>query len=565
MSTDRASDGAAPDGGETGEAGEGVVAVNLSDDERVDVLVVGAGFAGLYLTLRARRMGLRVTGVEAADGVGGTWWWNRYPGARCDVESLEYSYSFDEDLQQEWEWTERYATQPEILAYLEHVADRFDLRPHYRFGTRVLATTWDDGERVWRVEADDGLTVEARVVVMATGCLSVPVEPDIPGLRSFEGPVLRTGQWPHTEPDLTGLRVGVIGTGSSAVQAVPIIAERAEAVVVFQRTPTYAVPAHNRPLDPDEVAAVKARYPELRAEARQMSIATGSRVPRTDRSALEPDPAERTALYEEAWERGGLTFLGTFNDLLLSPEANETAAEFVRGKIRQLVGDPDVAERLTPDQVIGCKRLCVDTGYYATFDRPNVRLVDLRETPVDAVIPTGVRLRGVDGSFEDVALDVLVLATGFDAMTGALERIDVRGRDGRTLRDAWAEGPRTYLGLAVHGFPNLFTVTGPGSPSVLTNMIVSIEHHVDWIADALAHVAAEGHTTIEADEQAQADWSAYVNAVADLTLFPSCGSWYLGANVPGKPRQFMPLPGFPEYAAAVADVVSDSYRGFTFT
>lgn len=540
----------------------------LSDGDRVDVLVVGAGFAGLYMTLRARRMGLTVTGVEAADGVGGTWWWNRYPGARCDVESLEYSYSFDEDLQQEWEWTERYATQPEILTYLEHVADRFDLRRHYRFGTRVVATTWDDDRWIWRVETDDGVAVEARFVVMATGCLSVPIEPDIPGLTSFEGPLLRTGQWPHTEPDLTGLRVGVIGTGSSAVQAVPLLAERAEELVVFQRTPTYAVPAHNRPLDPDEVAEIKARYPQLRAEARQMSIATGSRVPRADRSALEVDDEARTARYEEAWERGGLTFLGTFNDLLLSPESNETAAEFVRGKIRELVDDPEVAERLMPDQVIGCKRLCVDTGYYATYDRPNVRLVDLRDTPIDSVTPTGVRVRGADGadgSAEDVELDVVVLATGFDAMTGALERIDVRGRDGRSLRDAWAEGPRTYLGLAVHGFPNLFTVTGPGSPSVLTNMIVSIEHHVDWIAGVLGHLEAAGHDTVEADEQAQAEWSAYVNAVADLTLFPSCGSWYLGANVPGKPRQFMPLPGFPEYTAAVADVVADSYRGFTFS
>jgi cyclohexanone monooxygenase len=529
----------------------------------VDLVVVGAGFAGLYMVHRARGLGLDVQGIEAADGVGGTWWWNRYPGARCDVESLEYSYSFDEDLEQEWEWSERYATQPEILRYLDHVADRFDLRRSFRFGTRVLTATWDDDAQRWTVTTDTDETYEARFVVMATGCLSVPIDPQIPGLDRFAGPLLWTSRWPHEEPDLGGKRVGVVGTGSSAVQSIPLIAERCAALTVFQRTPTYAVPAHNRPLDPEEQAAVKARYTELRAANRQMSIGAGSRVPRDDAAALEVDEETRRERYTAAWEWGGLPFLGAFNDLLLDPEANETAAEFVRAKIREQVPDPAVAERLTPRQVIGCKRLCVDTGYYATYARDHVRLVDLGATPISHVDATGVQLGGEDE--EHVDLDVLVMATGFDAMTGALDRIEIRGRDGRSLREAWTEGPKTYLGLGVHGFPNLFTVTGPGSPSVLTNMVVSIEHHVDWITDVLAHLSASGLTTIEADAAAQDEWVAYVNAVADLTLFPTCGSWYLGANVPGKPRVFMPLPGFPLYAQQVADITADSYRGFTLS
>lgn len=532
----------------------------MPPSQSVDVVVVGAGFAGLYMVHRARGLGLEVQGIEAAEGVGGTWWWNRYPGARCDVESLEYSYSFDEDLQQEWDWTERYATQPEILRYIEHVADRFDLRRSFRFGTRVLAATWSEDTSRWTVETDAGDVLDARFVVMATGCLSVPIDPGIPGLDTFAGPLLYTSRWPHEEPDLSGKRVGVVGTGSSAVQSIPLIAERAAAVTVFQRTPTYAVPAHNRPLDPEEQAAVKARYSELRAANREMSIGAGSRVPRVDAAALEVDEGTRQKRFQEAWEWGGLPFLGAFNDLLLDPDANETAAEFVRAKIREQVSDPEVAERLTPHQVIGCKRLCVDTGYYATFERPHVELVDVGATPIREVTATGVQVGD-----EHVELDVLVLATGFDAMTGALDRIEIRGRDGATLRDAWAEGPKTYLGLAVHGFPNLFTVTGPGSPSVLTNMVVSIEHHVDWITDTVAHLAAEGRTTIEAERSAQEEWVGYVNAVADLTLFPTCGSWYLGANVPGKPRVFMPLPGFPLYAQQVADITADDYRGFTLT
>ena len=550
----------------TGEATSG------PDGEGLDLLVVGAGFAGLYMLHRARGLGLRTEVIEAGDGVGGTWYWNRYPGARCDVESLEYSYGFDADLQQEWEWTERYATQPEILRYLEHVADRFDLRRDIRFGTRVTGAAWDEETRRWTVTLDghpdgDGegragtpTTRTARFVVMATGCLSSAMTPDIPGADSFAGPTLHTGRWPHEGVDLTGRRVGVIGTGSSAIQAVPIIAEQAAELTVFQRTPNYAVPAHNAPLDPAVVAEVKADYDSFREANRQRSTAFGARIGFNDVSALSVDDEERLAEYERRWAHGGLPFLGAYNDLLLDRKANETAADFVRGKIHEIVDDPDVAARLSPDQVIGCKRLCVDTGYYATFNRPNVSLVDLRDTPIEAVEATGVRT--TDGLHE---LDVLVFATGFDAMTGALDRIDIRGRGGRPLREAWAEGPKTYLGLMVAGFPNLFTITGPGSPSVLTNMITSIEHHVEWISDAIDHLRTTGRTTIEATPEAQEEWVTYVNGVAGITLFPTCSSWYLGANVPGKPRVFMPLPGFSMYADMVADVVADDYRGFALT
>ena len=527
-------------------------------DRDVDVLVVGAGFAGLYMLHRARSAGFRTLVVEAGGGVGGTWYWNRYPGARCDVESVEYSYQFDESLQQEWTWSERYAAQPEILAYLEHVADRFDLRRDILFDTRVTAVRLDEDAGRWEVTTDDGTVRRARFVVMATGPLSVPTVPDLPGLDTFAGPVLHTGRWPHEPVDLVGRRVGVIGTGSSGVQSIPVIAAEAARVTVFQRTPAYTVPARNRPLTDAEVAEVKADYPAFRAANAQMPLGFGSRRPVNEGSALAMDEVERTRVYEERWEGGGLGFLGAFVDLLIDPSANATAAAFVRDKIATVVEDPDVAARLMPDTLIGCKRLCADTGYYETFNRTNVELVDVAGTPIDEVTPTGVRVgdRRID-------LDVLVFATGFDAMTGALERIDVRGRDGLALRDAWAEGPGTYLGLGVAGFPNLFLVNGPGSPSVLSNMVVSIEHHVEWIGDCLEYLRDRGHATVEAEPDAQEAWVRYVNDVASFTVFPSCNSWYLGANVPGKPRVFLPLLGFPPYVAQCAEVVADGYRGFT--
>ncbi|HEX2575477.1 MAG TPA: NAD(P)/FAD-dependent oxidoreductase [Aquihabitans sp.] len=529
-------------------------------DRGLDVVVVGAGFAGMYALHRFRSMGLAVQVIEAGGDVGGTWYWNRYPGARCDVESMEYSYSFDEDLQQEWDWTERYAAQPEILRYANHVADRFDLRDAICFDTRVTAATLDEARGRWVVETDGGRTFEATFVVMATGCLSSAVVPAIEGGESFTGATYHTGRWPHEGADLAGKRVAVIGTGSSGIQAIPVIAREAAELTVFQRTAAYTVPARNGPLDPAEAAEIKARYAELRAANREMPTAMGARMARVGASALEVDEAERRREYEARWERGGFTFLASFNDLLLDERANETAATFVREKIQATVRDPALAARLSPRQIIGCKRLCIDTGYYETFNEPHVHLVDLAETPIEAITPTGIR---TTAGHHD--LDAIVFATGFDAMTGALLRIDVRGRDGVALRDEWAAGPHTYLGLGIAGFPNLFTVTGPGSPSVLTNMIVSIEHHVDWIADCIDHLRSNGLSAIEATAEAQEGWIEFVNGVAGMTLFPTCNSWYLGANVPGKPRVFMPLPGFPLYTEICRSVVEDGYRGFALT
>ena len=546
--------------------------LTVSDDEPLDLIVVGAGFAGMYLLHRARQLGLRAIVVEAGGDVGGTWYWNRYPGARCDVESMEYSYGFDDDLQQEWQWDERYATQPEILRYADHVAERYDLRRSIRFDTRVVAAHFDDAHDTWTVRTEGPIAgassageLTGSFVVMATGCLSSTNTPNFPGLADFAGPVLHTGRWPHEDVDLRGQRVGVIGTGSSAIQSIPVMAEQAAHLTVFQRTANYAVPAHNRPLDRAEVDDVKARYAEFREANQQMVSAYGSRYGRNDVSVRAVDDETRDATLEGRWANGGLPFLGAFNDLLLDPEANVLAAEFVRAKIRELVTDPVVAERLSPNTVIGCKRLCVDTGYYATFNRPNVTLVDVTEEPIETITAGSVVTTGDATGRGRITheLDVLVLATGFDAMTGALAKIDIRGIAGRCLTDAWSAGPRTYLGLAVAGFPNLFLVTGPGSPSVLTNMMVSIEQHVRWISDCVAHLRTHGQRRIEAKVDAQDAWVEHVNLIASFTLFPNCNSWYLGANVPGKPRVFMPLIGFPDYAARCAQVVTDGYDGFT--
>jgi cyclohexanone monooxygenase len=524
------------------------------------MVIVGAGFAGMYMLHKARQLGIDAEVFEAGSGVGGTWYWNRYPGARCDIESMEYSYGFDEALQQEWEWTERYAPQPEILRYAEHVADRFDLRTGITFDTRVTSATYDEDSATWRVQTDGGHDLRCRYLVMATGCLSSANTPDIPGKDDFTGPTYHTGLWPHEGVDFSGRRVGIIGTGSSALQAIPIIAAEAAHLTVFQRTATYAVPAWNHPLDPDEVAKVKANYAEFREANRQMPSAFGAWLDHPEQGVLEVSPEERRARFEDRWKHGGLPFLGAFTDILLNPDSNEEAAEFVRERIRSVVTDPDVAERLVPRQVIGCKRLCVDTGYYETFNRPNVTLIDLNESPIERITRTGVLTAGGEHEVDD-----LIFATGFDAMTGALLKVDIRGRDGLTLQDAWAAGPRTYLGLGVVGFPNLFTITGPGSPSVLTNMLVSIQQHVEWIGDCVRHLREEGRTTIEPEQQAQDNWVEYVNMVASFTLFPTCNSWYLGANVPGKTRVFMPLPGFNSYMDWCTQVAADGYTGFALS
>jgi cyclohexanone monooxygenase len=496
--------------------------------------------------------------LEAGHGVGGTWYWNRYPGARCDVESMDYSYSFSDELQQEWHWTERYASQPEILKYANHVADRFDLRRDIQLDTRVTAAVFDEATNRWAISTDRGDRVSARFCIMATGCLSTAQPPRFEGLETFAGTWYHTGHWPHEGVDFTGQRVGIIGTGSSAIQSIPIIAEQAAHLFVFQRTPNFSVPARNAPLDAEYERRWKANYAEHRRQARASRI--GFVVERNDHSALEVSADERRREYEARWNRGGLGFNATFADLLTSKAANDTAAEFFRAKIRATVRDAAVAETLTPQHYpVGTKRLCVDTNYYQTFNRDNVTLVDIRKSPIEAITPRGLRTRA-----RTYDVDSLVFAIGFDAMTGALLNIDIRGRDGQTLRRKWAEGPRTYLGLAVAGFPNLFAITGPGSPSVLSNMIVSIEQHVDWIADCLAYLRAHGLARIEATVTAEDDWVEHVNAVGDTTLYPLANSWYVGANIPGKPRIFMPyVGGVDVYREKCDDVVARGYAGFT--
>ncbi len=524
--------------------------------ETLDVVVVGAGFGGLCMLHRLRGLGLTARVFEAGTGVGGTWFWNRYPGARCDVESLEYSYQFSDELQQEWEWSERYASQAEILRYLNHVADRFDLRRDIVLRTRVASATFDEAADRWIVRTDGGDTVAARFCVMATGCLSSTNTPRIPGRETFAGATFHTGNWPHEPVDFTGKRVAVIGTGSSAIQAIPLIAEQAAHLWVFQRTPNFSVPAQNRPLDADEQRAVKRDYAALRGRGSQMAFGFDTRS--SELSALQVSAAERRAEYEARWASGGLPFLGSFADMLFDRAANETAADFIREKIRAIVRDPAVADVLTPRGVVGCKRLCSDTQYFETFNRPNVTLVDIAAKPIEAITAHGVRT--ADAAYD---VDCIVFATGFDAMTGALTRIDIRGRGGRTLRDKWAEGPRTYLGLSSAGFPNFFVITGPGSPSVLSNMVPSIEQHANWIAACVAWMRARGLRRIEASPAAEDAWVAHVNEVADATLYPSCNSWYLGANIPGKPRVFMPYLGFPAYVQKCAEVAAGGYEGFT--
>jgi len=523
-----------------------------------DAVIVGAGFAGLYMLHRLRTLGFSACVFETGRGVGGTWFWNRYPGARCDVESMEYSYQFSDALQQEWEWSERYAGQPEILRYADHVADRFDLRRDIRFDTRVTAATFDETAGRWRVETADGAEVTAGYCVMATGCLSSTNTPKFAGIETFRGPTCHTGNWPHDGVDFTGQRVGIIGTGSSAIQSIPIIAAQARHLFVFQRTPNYAVPARNAPLDPAVQQAVKADYAGLRARAKQMR--NGIQYPVNEALAAAATEEELEREFEARWARGGLSFLGSFADLILDRKANDTAADFVRAKIREVVSDPAVADALSPRTVFGCKRLCIDTSYYETFNRPNVTLVDLTRTPIERITPDGL----IAGA-KPYALDAIVFATGFDAMTGALLKVDIRGRGGRPLRDKWAEGPRTYLGVATAGFPNLFTITGPGSPSVLTNMLPTIEQHVEWIADCIAYARSRDITTVEATAEAEDAWVAHVNEVAGSTLFPSCNSWYLGANIPGKPRVFMPYIGFPPYVEKCREVVANCYAGFALS
>ena len=520
-----------------------------------DVVVVGAGFAGMYMLHKLRGLGLSVRVYEQGGDVGGTWYWNRYPGARCDVESMQYSYSFSDELQQEWDWSERYAPQPEILRYANHVADRFKLRSDIQLNTRVDRTTFDESANSWEVATSDGNTVTANYVVLATGCLSSARMPDIKGLSDFKGKVYHTGHWPHEPVEFTGLRVAVIGTGSSAIQSVPVIAEQASQLTVFQRTPNFSIPARNAALTPQEREAFRAKYPEIRRFARE-EARNGIYTDMPDRGALEDGDNERRARYEARWARGGLTFMSVYNNLAVDKAANDTAADFVREKIAEIVKDPETAKLLQPNNhPIGSKRICIDTDYFATFNRPNVKLVDIRSNPIEQILPDGVRAGG-----KNYEVDALVLATGFDAMTGSVAKIDIRGRNGLTLNGKWAEGPKTYLGLMSAGFPNLFIITGPGSPSVLSNMIVSIEQHVDWISDCIRYMRDRGVVSIEAQKEAEDKW------VAHGTLYPQANSWYMGANIPGKPRIFMPyIGGVGQYRQICNDVAAKGYEGFTMT
>jgi cyclohexanone monooxygenase len=521
-----------------------------------DAVIVGAGFAGLYMLHRLRGLGFTARVYEAGGGVGGTWYWNRYPGARCDVESMQYSFSFSEELDQQWDWSEKYAPQPEILAYANHVADRFDLRRHIRFDTRVTVASFDEAAKCWRIETDRGDKVSAKFCIMAVGCLSATNHPPFKGREDFRGPVYHTGEWPHQGVDFTGLRVGIIGTGSSAIQSIPIIAQQASELTVFQRTATYSVPAWNAKLTPEYRSTIKADYPALRAKARARP--TGFYFPFNMQPALEATAEERERQYEEAWERGGLPFLGAFGDLLFEKAANDTIAEFARRKIRSIVKDPATAELLCPDNVFGCKRLCVDTGYFETYNLPHVKLVDVSKTPIERFTADGIEVNGVE-----YPSDAIICATGFAAMTGSFDKIRIIGRHGRPLAEKWRAGPRAYLGVATAGFPNLFTITGPGSPSVLASMIQAIEQHVDWMADCMAHMRDIGAATIEAVPHYEDEWVEHVNEVSKVSLRSTCSSWYVGANIPGRPRVFMPyIGGFPVYVQKCNEVMSNGFEGF---
>lgn len=523
-----------------------------------DAVIVGAGMAGLYGLHRLRKDGFSVVVLEAADDVGGTWYWNRYPGARCDIETVDYCYSFDPELEKEWTWSERYATQPEILRYLQHVADRYDLRKDIRFKTRVKGAAWDEASSLWRIETTDGAVLTARHYIMATGCLSMPKVPDIEGADRFKREVYFTSSWPHGGVDFTGKRVAVIGTGSSAIQSIPIIAKQAKQLTVFQRTPAYSIPARNGPVRKEKWAKIEGRRDAYREEARWSAAG----VPREPvlTGALDVSEEQRNAVYEQVWKSGDLLAIGgAFRDIITNREANETLCEFIRSKIRATVKDPATAEALCAHGYpVSSKRPCLDTDYYETYNLPHVRLVDLKKTPIKTITETGI-----ETSAEKLEFDAIVFATGFDAMTGAVLAVDVAGRGGVTLKERWTHGPETYLGLMSVGFPNFYMVTGPGSPSVLSNMAVSIEQHIEWISDTLHDMRARGFDTIEPTPTAEAGWRQHSADAAALTLFDDAVSWYTGANVPGKPRVVLPyVGGVDNYRRACNEVRERGYLGF---
>jgi cation diffusion facilitator CzcD-associated flavoprotein CzcO len=528
----------------------------------LDVLVVGAGFTGLYAVHKARDlMGLKVQAFDTADDVGGTWYWNRYPGARCDIESVHYSYSFSDELQQEWEWSEKFAAQPEILRYLNHVADRFDLRRSINFGVRITSMVWNEAGGHWSVGTEDGRSITARFIISGAGNLTVPKNADFSGVDDFAGEYYFTGNWPHHEVDFAGKRVGIIGTGSTGIQAISEIAKTAGTLTVFQRTPNYATPIGNGPADPKETEEAKANYKAIRDASRNHFLG----VPYTEAqpSALAVSAEERREVFDDRWDRGGFRlFIDSFQDILVNKEANDTVATYIRERITDRVNDPEVAKLLAPEgYAYGTKRPPLETNYYEVYNQDNVSLVDVRTTPIEKITSKGVLRGGVEHEF-----DVLIMATGFDAMTGPLLAMGIVGAGGQRLEDKWAHGPQTYLGIAVNGFPNLFLVTGPQSPSVLYNMPLAIEDHVDFALDAVAYLHSTSQGVMDPTARAEADWVAHANELAQATLLPGTDSWYMGANIPGKPRKCLVyLGGAPAYRQICDDVVAEGYAGFELT
>ena len=527
--------------------------------ENVDAVIEGAGFSGLYLLHRLRKAGFSTRVFERGGGVGGTWYWNRYPGARCDVESLQYSYSFDEQLQQEWHWPEKFSAQPDILAYANHVADRFDLKKDIEFNTEVIVGCFDEKSSSWKITTSKEEKVTARFFIMATGCISTTQVPSIKGLNNYKGNTYHTGNWPHEEVNFAGQNIAVIGTGSSGIQSIPVLAEQANNLTVFQRTPNYSIPSQNEPMTNKYEQSWKDVYTARRKEMRYS--AHGSLKDLNNVPALSVDQEQRQQLYSERWAIGGTGVLGSFNDLLTNADANYTAAEFVRQQIKKIVEDQETAEILCPTTYpIGTKRICIDTGYFETYNRKNVKLIDISKRPIQRLVSNGIV-----ANEQLYVFDSIIFATGFDAMTGSLFNVDIKGRKGIALRDKWNAGPKTYLGLMSASFPNLFMITGPGSPSVKSNMIMSIEQHVDLVTDTLLRMRSEGLSVMEPELDAENRWVAHVQEVANKTLFPRANSWYMGANIPGKPRLFMPyIGGVGVYREICEEIVADNYRGFKF-
>ena len=525
----------------------------------VDVVVVGAGFSGLYLLYRLRKAGFSTRVFERGGDVGGTWYWNRYPGARCDVESLQYSYSFDEQLQQDWHWPEKFSAQPDILAYANHVADRFNLKKDIEFNVEVKASRFDENLKTWKITTNTGEEIDAQYFIMATGCISTTQIPNIKGLSDYVGNTFHTGDWPHEEVDFSGQSIAVIGTGSSGIQSIPVLAKQAKKLTVFQRTPNYSIPSQNEPMTKKYERSWKDVYSERRKEMRYS--AHGSLKDLNDVPALSVDEDQRQELYTKRWAIGGTGFLGSFNDLLTNADANYTAAEYVRQQIKRVVKDKETAEILCPRSYpIGTKRICIDTGYFETYNRENVKLVDISKKPIQRLVTDGII---VDDQL--YPFDSIIFATGFDAMTGSIFNVDIKGRGGLALKEKWNAGPKTYLGLMSASFPNLFMITGPGSPSVKSNMIMSIEQHVDLVIETLLSMRRKGLSVVEPELEAENKWVDHVQEVANKTLFPQANSWYMGANIPGKPRLFMPyIGGVGAYREICEEIVANNYRGFKF-